>query len=124
MDEKFRYTYSAKTHDEVAKIREKYEMPAPAGKLDQLRALDRTCERPGTIAAVIVGVIGTLMMGGGMALIMETSLFVPGIVLGVIGLGIMAAALPVFRMVTTRRRREIAPEILRLSREIEDERTV
>ena len=87
MDEKFRYTYSAKTHDEVAQIREKYEMPAPVGKLDQLRALDKSCERPGTIAAVIVGVIGTLMMGGGMALIMETSLFVPGIVLGVIGLG-------------------------------------
>ena len=117
MAHKFNYTYSSSVHSEVEEIRQKYT--AASDKLDQLRQLDKSCERPGTIAAVIVGAAGTLLLGGGLAMILETAWMTAGIVLGAVGLGIMALALPVFRYMTERRRREIAPEILRLSDEIE-----
>lgn len=49
---------------------------------------------------------------------METAFFVPGLILGILGLGIMAVALPLYRRITEQRRKQIAPEILRLSQEI------
>ncbi|MBQ8926892.1 MAG: hypothetical protein IJ055_01280 [Oscillospiraceae bacterium] len=120
MSEQFRYTYSAKRHAEVETIRQKYtETPPAEDKLTQLRRLDRSCEFPGTVAGCAVGVAGTLLLGAGFALLLKTSLFAVGIVIGIAGLGIMAAALPVYRSITRARRRQLTPEILRLSEEIE-----
>ena len=119
MENHFNYTYSAKTNSEVEQIRQKYLPPDQnRSKLEQLHQLDRSCEIPGTVAAVAVGVTGMLTLGGGMALLMETAFFVPGLILGILGLGIMAVALPLYRRITEQRRKQIAPEILRLSQEI------
>ena len=65
--ETFTFTYSASQQEEVKRIREKY---APAtkeeDKMERLRRLDRTATKPGTMAALIVGIISTLIMGVGM----------------------------------------------------------
>lgn len=117
--ETFEYTYSAKEQEEINQIRKKY-MPKEEDKMELLRKLDRDVTKPGTIRAIIVGTIGCLIFGAGMSMSMvwTDSLLVVGIVLGVIGMGIMALALPIYQKTTVKERERIAPEILRLTEEL------
>ena len=62
----FHFSYSAKQQEEIRKIREKY-LPKEENKMEQLRRLDESATRPGTIAAIIVGVIGALLLCVGMS---------------------------------------------------------
>lgn len=115
----FNYTYSAKEQDEVRRIREKY-VTGEESKMDKLRRMDKQVTKKGTLCAVIMGVIGTLIMGVGMTFVLElqSSFFVPGIIIGIVGMGFMAVALPVYNLVTQKEREKIAPEILRLTEEL------
>lgn len=115
----FNYTYSAKEQDEVRRIREKY-VAGEESKMDKLRRMDKQVTRKGTLCAVIVGVIGTLIMGVGMTFVLklQSSFFVPGIIIGIVGMGFMAVALPLYNVITQREREKIAPEILRLTEEL------
>lgn len=117
--EPFSYTYSARQNREVEEIRRKY-LPREEDKMEQLRRLDRSVTRKGTIAALAVGVTGVLVMGLGMSMTMVFSdrWFVPGIAVGLIGMSGVALAYPLYVRVTKRERQRIAPEILRLSREL------
>lgn len=117
--ETFEYTYSAKEQEEINQIRKKY-LPKEEDKMELLRKLDRDVTKPGTIKAIVVGVIGCLIFGAGMSLAMvwTDSLLVVGIVLGIIGMGIMALALPIYQKTTAKERERIAPEILRLTEEL------
>ena len=84
----FTYTYSASQQEELKRIREKYAPPTEdADKMERLRRLDASVTKPGMIAALIVGVISTLVMGFGMCctMVWADTLFIPGIVIGVIG---------------------------------------
>ena len=65
------YTYSARQQEEVKKIREKY-LPAEEDKMEQLRRLDESAVRPGTVASIILGVIGALLLGVGMCFEFKT----------------------------------------------------
>lgn len=117
-NEKFEYTYSAKQQAELENIRKKY-LPEEETKMDKLRRLDKSVTRPGTIISIIIGIAGTLIMGFGMCLCLEWQQFVLGIILGILGIAVLAAAYPVFNRVTQKRKEKIAPEILRLTEEIE-----
>lgn len=119
-NEKFEYTYSAKQQAELENIRKKY-LPEEETKMDKLRRLDKSVTRPGTMISIIVGTVGTLIMGFGMCLCLEWQQFVLGIILGVLGIAILAAAYPVFNKITQKQKEKIAPEILRLTEEIERE---
>lgn len=119
-NEKFEYTYSAKQQAELENIRKKY-LPEEETKMDKLRRLDKSVTRPGTMISIIVGVAGTLIMGLGMCMCLEWQQFVLGIILGVLGIAILAAAYPVFNKITQKQKEKIAPEILRLTEEIERE---
>ena len=55
----FTYTYSAKQQEEVQRIRKKY-LPPEEDKMEQLRRLDRSSTRKGTIVSIIVGAAGCL----------------------------------------------------------------
>ncbi|MDE7297654.1 MAG: hypothetical protein K2N94_02350 [Lachnospiraceae bacterium] len=118
-NETFTYNYSASEQAEIKKIREKY-MPKEESKMEQLRRLDESAAKPGTIAALIVGIISTLIMGFGMCctMVWAESMFVPGIVIGVIGIAGVAAAYPLYLHITKKRREKLAPEILRLTDEL------
>lgn len=118
--EKFEYTYSAKQQSELENIRKKY-LPQEETKMERLRRLDKSAERSGTIISIIVGVIGTLIMGFGMCLCLEWSQFIAGVIIGVAGMVILGLAYPIFKYVTKKQREKIAPEILRLTEEIERE---
>lgn len=119
-NEKFEYTYSAKQQAELETIRKKY-LPEEETKMDKLRRLDKSVTRQGTIISTIIGIAGTLIMGLGMCMCLEWSQFVWGIILGILGIAILAAAYPVFNKVTQKRKEKIAPEIFRLTEEIERE---
>ena len=45
-------------------------------------------------------------------------LFIPGIVIGVIGIAAVLVAYPVYTHITKKQREKIAPEILRLTEEL------
>lgn len=119
-NEKFEYTYSAKQQAELETIRKKY-LPEEETKMDKLRRLDKSVTRQGTIISIIIGIAGTLIMGLGMCMCLEWQQFVLGIILGILGIAILAAAYPVFNKVTQKQKEKIAPEILKLTEEIERE---
>lgn len=120
-NEKFEYTYSAKQQAEIENIRKKY-LPREETKMDKLRRLDESVTRPGTIISIIAGVVGTLIMGLGMCCVMEWAMFIPGIIIGVVGMAILAAAYPIYSSITQKQREKIAPEILQLTEEISNEK--
>ncbi len=117
--ETFTYTYSAKQQEEVKKIREKY-LPKEESKMDQLRRLDQSVTMKGTIVSLVVGIIGSLVMGVGMCctMVWADKWFVPGIIIGLIGIAGIAAAYPLYNYVTKKEREKIAPEIIRLTDEL------
>lgn len=118
-DNKFEYTYSAKRQEELEKIRSKY-IPKEEDKMETLRRLDQSVERIGTTASIIVGIIGTLIMGGGMSLVMvgPDDFLVLGVIIGVIGMAILAMAYPIYKVIMKKQREKIAPQILALSEEL------
>lgn len=118
-DQSFQYTYSAKQQEEIKNIRQKY-MPKEEDKMEQIRRLDESVTRPGTIASIVLGVISTLLFGFGMSCttVWAEKLFIPGIVIGIFGIIGIAAAYPVYVSVTKKQRQKLAPEILRLSEEL------
>lgn len=117
--ETFEYTYSAKTQEEIEKIRKKY-MPKEEDKMELLRKLDKSVTKLGTIWSLVIGVIGCLLFGIGMCctMVWADSFFVLGIVVGIIGMVVMGIAYPVYVKITARERERIAPQILALSEEL------
>ena len=116
--EKFSYTYSAKEQVEINQIRKKY---APTeDKMEQLRKLDAGVTEKATAEAIIVGVTGALIMGIGMccAMVWQGFLFIPGIIIGLIGMVVLAVAYPMYQKVIKKERARIAPEIIRLTDEL------
>ena len=117
--EQFNYTYSAKQQEEIKKIRSKY-MEQEEDKMQQLRRLDQSVTQKSTMYSIIVGVIGALIMGIGMCccLVWQGKSFIPGIIIGIIGIVLISMAYPVFNHITRKEREKIAPEIIRLTDEL------
>ncbi len=116
----FEFEYSARKQKEIEEIKKKY-LPKEEDKMETLRKLDRSAEQKGTMYSVIIGTIGTLLLGIGMSIIMTGAAahFVLGIVIGVVGIAVLAPAYPIFRKVTEEQRKKIAPQILALTEELE-----
>ena len=120
----FEYTYSAQQQQEVENIRKKY-LPKEEDKMGQLRSLHSIPTQKAQAASIAIGVLGTLVLGTGMSLCM-TDLgavlghlaMVIGILVGLLGLVMVALACPVYNVVLKKERQRIAPEILRLSDEL------
>ena len=115
----FEYTYSAPQQSEVQKIWEKY-LPKEVTKLDQLRALDAGVTKRGTAVSLIHGILYALVLGLGMSCctVWADKLFLPGVLIGCIGLAGVAATYPIYNRIVKQDRERIAPEILRLTEEL------
>lgn len=117
--ETFSYTYNASQQEEVKKIREKYTKQQE-DKMEMLRRLDKSTTQKSTVVALTVGIIGTLLMGLGMSctMVWTDTLLIPGIIIGVIGIGILLTAYPLYNLITKREKERVAPEIIRLTDEL------
>ena len=122
--EGFHFTYSAEQQKEVEAIRKKY-LPQETDKMEQLRKLHAIPTQKAQTAALVVGVIGTLVMGSGMSLAMTdigaalgNFAMLLGILVGIIGMVLVTLAYPLYQRVLNKQRAKIAPEILRLSDEL------
>ena len=125
----FSYTYSAKEQAELKKIREKYTPPTEVeDKMARLRRLDASVTQTAQTVALILGIIGTLILGFGMSLCMtelveilgsyKDKAMVIGIAVGIAG-GILASlAYPVYNAIVKAKRKKLAPEIIRLADEL------
>lgn len=124
MDEKketFNYTYSAAQQEEIRKIREKYIPPTQEeDKMERLRKLDQSVTKPGTIVSLIVGITSALIIGVGMCctMVWADTWFIPGIIIGVIGIVGVITAYPIYSRITKKQREKLAPEIMWLSDEL------
>ncbi|MBQ7321516.1 MAG: dihydropteridine reductase [Clostridia bacterium] len=107
------------------KIRTQY-MEKQSTELDALRALDAKVKRPATVFGYIFGSVSAIVMGAGMSLVMTdigatlglASTLVPGIAVGVVGMGMALLTYPIYRAILNRRKKKFAPQILRLSEKI------
>lgn len=118
-NETFEYHYCPKDQEEVQQIRQKY-LPREETPLEQLRRLDQRVTQKATALSLAAGILGTLILGVGMCccLVWADALFVPGIVIGLVGIAILACAYPLYCRTLRRERQRIAPEIFRLSDEL------
>ncbi len=121
-NETFTYTYSAKEQEEIRKIRDKYAPPATEeSPMEQLRRLDESATKGAAVVSIAVGIASALLLGVGMCCTMLAgweAFFVPGIVVGVIGIAGVVAAYPLYLRMAKRKREKLAPEIMRLSDEL------
>lgn len=115
----FHYTYSAKQQEEIQSIRKKY-LPRQEDKMEQLRRLDQSTTKKGTIVSVAAGVMGCLLLGVGMCctMVWAAPFFIPGVILGLVGIALVAAAYPLYTRITKKEREKLAPQILKLTEEL------
>ena len=117
----FNYTYSAKEQEEIKRIREKYASPTKEEtSMEQLRRMDESATKGATIVSLVVGIISALILGVGMCctMVWGGKLFIPGIIIGIIGIAGVSAAYPIYTRMVKKKRAEMAPEIMRLTDEL------
>lgn len=117
--DRFEYSYSSKRQEEIKTIRDKY-IEKNNDKMEQLQKLDRSVTAKATMAAIITGLFGTLIMGAGMSccMVWPEALMIPGIIIGIIGMAGIALAYPMYNHVLIKERARVAPDILKLSEEL------
>ena len=109
----------------VQKIRTQYTEKQHT-ELDTLKELDAKVKRPANVFAYTYGSASAIVMGAGMSLVMTeigeliglASAMVPGIAIGVVGMGMALSTYPIYKKMLGARKKKYAPEILKLSENI------
>lgn len=121
-EEKFNYSYAAPNQSErreIENIKKQYLEPLQnEDKLEQLRDLNRRAVQPPQIAGLTVGIVGTLVMGLGMAMVLEWSVTLWGSIVGGFGAIVAGAAYPLYRCILKRNKRRYGRQIIDLSDEL------
>ena len=107
------------------KIRTQYMEKTPS-ELDALRELDAKVKRPANVFGYTFGSISAIIMGAGMSLVMTdigaiigiTSALIPGIAVGVLGLGMALLTYPIYKRILNSRKKKYSAEVLSLSDKI------
>lgn len=109
----------------VQKIRTQYTEKQHT-ELDALKALDAKVKRPANVFAYTYGSVSAIIMGAGMSLVMTelgaiiglANAMVPGIVVGIVGLGMTLCTYPIYKRILNSRKKKYAGQILALSEKI------
>ena len=109
----------------VQKIRSQYTEKQHT-ELDELKALDAMVKKPANVFAYTYGAAGAVVMGAGMSLVMTdigamiglTATMVPGIAVGVVGLGMALSTYPIYKKILNSRKKKFAPQIIKLSEKL------
>lgn len=92
-------------------------------ELDELKALDAKVKKPAHVFAYIYGSFSAIVMGAGMSLVMTdigamiglSATMVPGIVIGIVGMGMALTTYPIYKKMLSNRKKKFAPQIMELS---------
>ena len=106
----------------VQKIRTQYTEKQHT-ELDELKALDAKVKKPAHVFAYIYGSFSAIVMGAGMSLVMTdigamiglSATMVPGIVIGIVGMGMALTTYPIYKKTLSNRKKKFAPQIMELS---------
>ena len=109
----------------VQKIRTQYTEKQHT-ELDAQKELDAKVKKPANVFAYTYGSAGAIVMGAGMSLVMTeigrviglASTMVPGIAIGVAGMGMALSTYPIYKKILAGRKQKYAPEILALSEKL------
>jgi orotate phosphoribosyltransferase-like protein len=109
----------------VQKIRTQYTEKQHT-ELDELKALDAKVKKPANTFGYTYGCVSAIVMGTGMSLVMTdigsvvglASAMVPGIAIGVVGMGMALTTYPIYKRILNSRKKKYAPEIMALSEKI------
>ena len=109
----------------VQKIRTQYTEKQHT-ELDELKALDAKVKRPANVFAYTFGSVSAIIMGAGMSLVMTdigkvvgiSSAMVPGVVVGVVGMGMTLSTYPIYKKILNKRKAKFAPQIMALSEKL------
>lgn len=106
----------------IQKIRTQYTERQHT-ELDTLKELDAKVKRPANVFAYTYGSVSAIVMGAGMSLVMTdigtilglSATMVPGIAIGVVGMGLALTTYPIYKRILSSRKKKYASEILKLS---------
>ena len=106
----------------VEKIRSQYTEQEHT-ELEELKALDAKVKRPANVFGYIHGSVGAVVMGAGMSLVMTdigtkiglTATLVPGIAVGIAGMGMVLSTYPIYKKILNSPKKKYAHQILELS---------
>ena len=106
----------------VEKIRSQY-IEQEHTELDALKALDAKVKKPANMFGYTYGSISAIVMGAGMSLVMTdigtriglTATLVPGIAVGVVGMGMALSTYPIYKKILNSRKKKYADKIMELS---------
>lgn len=109
----------------VQKIRTQYT-EVKHTELDELKALDAKVKKPANIFAYTYGSVSAIVMGAGMSLVMTeiggiiglANAMVPGIAIGIVGMGMALSTYPIYKKMLNARKKKYASKILELSEKI------
>lgn len=95
-------------------------------ELDALKALDQKVKRPAHVFAYTYGSVSAIIMGAGMSLVMTeigaiiglANTMIPGILIGILGMGMTISTYPLYKGILNSRKKKYAGEILALSEKI------
>ncbi len=109
----------------VQKIRTQYTEKQHT-ELDALKALDAKVKKPANVFAYTYGSVSAIVMGAGMSLVMTdigakiglTATMVPGIAVGIVGMGMALSTYPIYNNILNKRKKKYAPKIMALSEKL------
>ncbi len=118
--EVFEYTYSAPTEAEkrqIENIRSHYA-PSNPTSFERLKYLDAKVKNTATIVSLVLGVIGCLIFGCGLAFVLEFNEWLIGIILMAVGIVPMGLAYPAYNHELKKGKEKYGEEILKISDEL------
>ena len=125
MNNQFNFKYTAPSQEERKEIESIRRQYAPQehveSKIERLRHLDALVKNTAIIWSLVLGVVGTLVLGLGLTMILEWSIWLWGIVLMIVGSVPVAIAYPVYKALLNKYKNRYGEEILRLSEELLNE---
>ena len=109
----------------VQKIRTQYTEKQHT-ELDALKELDAKVKRLANVFAYTYGAVSAIVMGAGMSLVMTEigqiigleNTMVPGVVIGIVGLGMAVSTYSIYKRILNSRKKKYASQILCLSEKL------
>ena len=117
------YKVTEQDQKQAEQIRRQY-IPHEENKMEQLQELNRRVKFPGKMIAGSLGLVGSLVMGAGMAKIMVNdssaagSGLRKGLAMSIPGMVLALLSYPAYKIITEKRKKQYTAEVLHLSGEL------